>query len=189
MSRCLTSWARRRAGRRREAKRPVLPGDGVRALFGALLAWTLGCGGPPKPVHREDATARGIAGVTAESTPGEATRDGERSLREVLGSRALVGSRVRVTGRCLAPVGAQPLGQPPRPWNEWQLEADGVAMFVIGPMPGACLIPGQEVVLTIDALVAEDTLPAIGDLPGAPRRFLVLLRAEPVTDARDGRGG
>jgi hypothetical protein len=166
---CLTSVGSGRAGR----GWPVLPPHWANTLAAVLVAWLIGCGGSPAP-DRGDAPA---------------VREREWSLREVLSSRALVGNRVRVTGRCLAPIGPQPLGQPPRPWNEWQLEADGVAMFVIGPMPGACLVPGERVILTIEALVAEDTLPAIGNLPGAPRRFLVLLGVEPEGEPGRRRGG
>jgi hypothetical protein len=154
-----------------------------------VLACLAGCSGPPAPARANDEATRVAGSSIAESTHPAPEHEGKRSLREVLNSRALVGSRVRVTGRCLAPLGAQPLGQPPRPWNEWQLEADGVAMFVIGPMPGLCLIPGSPVTLTIDVLVAEDTLPAIGDLPGAPRRFLVLLGVDREGDPGRRRGG
>ena len=94
------------------------------------------------------------------------------SLREVVSSGALVGRRVRVRGRCLA---AQREGNPPRARDTWQLSADGVFVYVTGPLPAGCRSLAA-VMVTIVAVVAEDTLPAIGDLPPSPRRFLVYDR-------------
>lgn len=94
------------------------------------------------------------------------------SLRDVVASGALVGRRVRVRGRCLA---MQREGKPPRARDAWQLSADGVFVYVTGPLPAGCRAMGA-VMVTIVAVVAEDTLPAIGDLPPAPRRFLVYDR-------------
>ncbi len=93
------------------------------------------------------------------------------SLRDVLASGLLVGRRVRVTGRCLAARRAL-LGKPPRARSEWQLSSDGVYVYVTGPLPPGCG-PSTVTTVTILAVVAEDTLPAIADLPPAPRRFLV----------------
>lgn len=95
------------------------------------------------------------------------------SLRDVMATNALVGRRVRVRGRCLPREGDHLPAQPPRSSGEWQLAADGIAVFVVGPLPGHCAVRG-DVVVTIIAVVAEDTLAAIGDLPPSPRRFLVV---------------
>jgi hypothetical protein len=50
-------------------------------------------------------------------------------------------------------------------------------VFVTGTTPTMCA--GRSVaVVTVTAFVAEDTLPAIGDLPAVARRFLVRLRVD-----------
>jgi hypothetical protein len=50
-------------------------------------------------------------------------------------------------------------------------------VFVTGTTPTMCA--GRNVaVVTVTAFVAEDTLPAIGDLPAVARRFLVRLRVD-----------
>jgi hypothetical protein len=96
------------------------------------------------------------------------------SLRDVVASHALVGRRVRVVGHC-----SSPLRIPERPRRSgatWQLESDGVTVLVVGTVPQVCEARRQAV-LTLTAIVAEDTLAAIGDLPGAPRRYLLLVDA------------
>lgn len=93
------------------------------------------------------------------------------SVRDIVSSRALVGRRIRVMGRCLSSLTEHPLGRLQRARDEWQLEDDGVAIYVIGPSPLTCAA-GIEDSVTMCAFVTEDTLPAIGDLPPAPRRYL-----------------
>jgi hypothetical protein len=96
------------------------------------------------------------------------------ALRDIVASRMFVGRRVRVSGRCLPALGEHPLGPMPRT-DEWQLEWQGLAVYVVGRRPLHCTESGMDAAtVTITALVAEDTLPAIGDLPPAPRRYLVL---------------
>lgn len=99
------------------------------------------------------------------------------SLRDVVTSNALVGRRVRVIGRCPSPAAGRALDRPARMRDAWLLEADGVAVFVTGPPPRVCSTSGASA-LTIIAVVAEDTLPAIADLPPAPRRYLLLVDAQ-----------
>lgn len=111
--------------------------------------------------------------VSARTAP--VSTDTALTLRAVLHDRASVGRRVRVQGRCIAPAWEYQLGRPPRLVNGWQLEADGVAVFVVGPLPRACAEGSSHAMITILALVAEDSLPAIGDLPPSPRRYLVQL--------------
>lgn len=149
------------------------------ALAAVLLAGcTGGSAGSREPAVTDDAesaanTASSLPAMAPVAAPSLATP----SIRDVVTSRALVGQRVRVTGRCLRPGSEHSLGEPPRPSHEWQLEAEGVAVFVIGPQPRGCR--GTDALpLTITALVAEDTLPAIGELPPAPRRFLVFAGEE-----------
>jgi len=101
------------------------------------------------------------------------------SVRDVVTSRALVGRRVRVMGRCLPPASEHPLARLQNALDEWQLEADGIAIYVIGRSPRVCSA-GTDPAIVITAVVAEDTLPPIGDLPPAPRRYLVLAGAGPV---------
>ena len=103
--------------------------------------------------------------------------DATASLSEIVASSALVGRRVRLIGRCLTQQSPLELGQPHGVMMVWQLAADGVTVFVAGPPPAGCASRHAPVTVMITALVAEDTLPAIGDLPAARRRYLV--RAEP----------
>lgn len=152
------------------------------ALVAVLLAGCTGDGVASREPGVIRAPEAALA-VAADSTPavtigGAVPPVGTPSIRDVVASRALVGHRVRVTGRCLESGSEHALGQPPRSRHEWQLEADGVAVFVIGPRPRGCRTGGGAT-LTITALVAEDTLPAIGDLPPAPRRFLVFAGEAP----------
>lgn len=95
------------------------------------------------------------------------------SLRDVMATNALVGLRVRVRGRCLPRESDYSPAEPPRSSGEWQLAADGISIFVVGPLPGHCVARG-DVMVTITAVVAEDTLAAIGEFPPSPRRFLVV---------------
>lgn len=151
------------------------------ALVAVLLAGCTGDGSTARSRSSTPASPAAEAGVADTARPepigGTAAALASASIREVVGSRTLVGQRVRVTGRCLRPGTEHALDRPPRSSHEWQLEAEGVAVFVIGPQPRGCR-RGDAQPLTITALVAEDTLPAIGDLPPAPRRFLVFAGEE-----------
>jgi hypothetical protein len=112
------------------------------------------------------------------SDPGaETPPDVTVSLSEIVASSALVGRRVRLIGRCLTQQSSVELDRPGGVVIVWQFAADGVTVFVAGPPPPGCASRRTPVTVMITALVAEDTLPAIGDLPAAPRRYLV--RAEP----------
>jgi hypothetical protein len=95
-------------------------------------------------------------------------------LREVFASRSIVGRRVRVVGRCAPRLG---LPDPPaRSGEEWQLQADGLTVVVVGHRPRSCLA-AESKMLMLTVVVAEDTLAAIGDLPSTPRRYLILVAA------------
>ena len=161
-------------------RRPVWGRWAGAALVAVLLTGCTGEGAPSHAAAGTRAVASEVRG--ADSPPAVAPGAvlpsiATPSIRDVVTSRALVGLRVRVTGRCLQPGREHALGQPPRPSHEWQLEAEGVAVFVIGPQPRGCRETDLQPV-TITALVAEDTLPAIGELPPAPRRFLVFAGEE-----------
>lgn len=119
----------------------------------------------------------GCSGERPGASPdGRVTFDGTPSLRDVVASDALVGRRVRVSGRCLTPSRGSVLDLRTPVLLVWQLEADGVTVFVAGSPPPECASGKGQQQVTITALVAEDTLPAIGDLPPARRRYL--LRTE-----------
>jgi hypothetical protein len=115
--------------------------------------------------------------VPASAPVAEAPLDATASLSEIVASSALVGRRVRLIGRCLTHQSSFEVGQPRGVVMVWQFAADGVMVFVAGPPPPGCASRRTPVTVMITALVAEDTLPAIGDLPAARRRYLV--RAEP----------
>lgn len=91
------------------------------------------------------------------------------TVRQVLTMQALAGEKVEVSGRCLgkgAPIlarGALPSGQ------AWQLEQNGVATWVAGPMPRGC----EAGPVTITARVAQDTLPKFSP-PRTIRQYLVV---------------
>jgi hypothetical protein len=137
-----------------------------------LAAVCVGCNRPAPAADEASAVIR----IPVQSTVDTAMDAGEHTIRHLLMSRTFIGRRVRVSGRCLR--GPHALGQPPRS-NQWQLEADGVAMFVIGNPPPECSPGVRNDSLTVTALVAEDTLPAIGDLPPVPRSYLILIEAQP----------
>lgn len=107
----------------------------------------------------------------------DAPPDVTASLSEIVASSALVGRRVRLVGRCLTQQRPFDLDRPRGVVIVWQLAADGLTVFVAGPPPAGCASRHTPVTVMITALVAEDTLPSIGDLPAAPRRYLV--RSEP----------
>ena len=108
----------------------------------------------------------------------EAPPDVTASLSEVVASSALVGRRVRLIGRCLTQQGSFELKRPGGVGIVWQFAADGVMVFVAGPPPPGCASRHTPVTVMITALVAEDTLPPIDGLPGAPRRYLVRVEPE-----------
>lgn len=98
------------------------------------------------------------------------------TITEVLNSDAYVGKRIRVTGRCLGYAAAIAVGPPPLTRSDWQFEQDGVAIFVSGPLPQGCSATrGASEPTTILALVAEDTLRALGNKPGTRRRYLLRI--------------
>ncbi len=147
-----------------------------RAVYSIVAAVCVACDGSSPPIARRRATDAADHRLAAESTLQFTTYNDAATLRELLTTRAHLGRHVRVFGRCVR--GPHALGQPPRA-NQWQLEADGVAMFVIGARPSECALAARTDTLTISALVAEDTLPAIGDLPSVPRPYLILLDPQP----------
>jgi hypothetical protein len=110
-----------------------------------------------------------------QSTPAPVGQPVKATVHEVLSGGNLRGQMVEVTGTCLgysAPTIAR--GSPPLTRSDWQLEDQGEAVWVSGPLPEGCTAttpatgPGS-----ITALVAEDTLPGLGGGAPSPRRYLV----------------
>ncbi len=97
------------------------------------------------------------------------------TVHEVLTRASLTGTRVQVRGTCLGystPTVAA--GAPPLTRSDWQLEEQGEAVWVTGPMPAGCSATQPAAApSTISALVAQDTLPGLGGKPGVVRRYLV----------------
>ncbi|MEJ2215482.1 MAG: hypothetical protein P8099_02590 [Gemmatimonadota bacterium] len=90
------------------------------------------------------------------------------TIAQLLASDALVGQQVQVTGVCLAKKDQSATGPAPEGKDDWQLGADGVAIWVVGARPAGC---GTDPV-TVVATVAQDQLPGHGKKAGAMRRYL-----------------
>ena len=96
------------------------------------------------------------------------------TVAEIAGSSALVGKRVRVTGRCMGYSTPLAVGPPPRTRSDWQLADGGVAIYVVGTFPPGCSpTTGSSEPVTIIGVVAEDTIPARLERPARARRFMV----------------
>ena len=96
------------------------------------------------------------------------------TVAEIAGSSALVGKRVRVTGRCMGYSTPLAVGPPPRTRSDWQLADGGMAIYVVGTFPPGCSpTTGSSEPVTIIGLVAEDTIPARLERPARARRFMV----------------
>jgi hypothetical protein len=97
------------------------------------------------------------------------------TVHALLQSPALVGRTVEVNGRCLgysSPTIAR--GAPPLTRSDWQLEDNGEAIWVSGPLPQGCTstTPATAPGL-VTALVAQDTLPGLGGQAASPRQYLI----------------
>ncbi|MEO8138134.1 MAG: hypothetical protein ABI742_00750 [Gemmatimonadota bacterium] len=97
------------------------------------------------------------------------------TVHAVLTTPSLTGRMVEVNGRCLgysAPTIAK--GSPPLTRSDWQLEDQGEAIWVSGPLPAGCTstTPASAPGL-VTATVAQDTLPGLGGQSAAPRQYLV----------------
>lgn len=96
------------------------------------------------------------------------------TVAEIAGSGALVGKRVRVTGRCMGYSKPLAVGPPPRTRSDWQLADGSTAIYVVGTFPPGCSpTTGSSEPVTIIGVVTEDTLPALMDRPARARRFMV----------------
>lgn len=97
------------------------------------------------------------------------------SVHDVLTTPALTGKAVEVTGRCLGySVPTVAKGSPPVTRSDWQLEDQGEAVWVNGPLPDGCtMTTPAEGASTISAVVAQDTVPGLGGQTPALRQYLV----------------
>jgi len=81
---------------------------------------------------------------------------------------------VRVEGTCIGYSRVLAAGPQPRTRSDWQLVADSVSAWVVGPYPPGCSgavgAPEAEVYAVT---VALDTLPALGATPPRPRYYLI----------------
>jgi hypothetical protein len=97
------------------------------------------------------------------------------SIAQLLGSDALVGQRVQVTGTCLATKNQSAAGVAPGGGDGWQLGSGGTAIWVTGPRPEGCSpAAGGRAPVTVIAKVAEDQIPGHGKKSGETRRYLVI---------------
>lgn len=161
--------------------------DAVRRVAVLFLAATClaGCGvdqSAPAPGVRIDSLAAASRPIPTASR--RTMSDSLSSLHDVVASGMLVGQRVRVVGRCITPPRVPALGLPRPVLVVWQLEADGVTVLVSGAPPAGCTSADGSNTVAITALVAEDTLPAIGDLPASLRRYLVRIESTGADSAR-----
>jgi hypothetical protein len=112
----------------------------------------------------------------SQSTPAPIGSDPRKvTVRDVLTDGSLTGLRVEVTGTCLGystPTIAK--GPPPLTRSDWQLEDQGEAVWVSGPMtPGCSATEPATTPSTITATVAQDTVPSLSGRDGTVRRYLV----------------
>jgi hypothetical protein len=102
--------------------------------------------------------------------PGPETTPTKVTVRQVVSMRALAGTTVQVSGRCLDKAAPHiAAGSRPISGAVWQLEDNGVATWVIGEMPRDCA-SGQAVVT---ARVMQDLLPRFSP-PRTLRQYLVV---------------
>ncbi len=132
----------------------------MNALRGALLVVLMSAG-----CHRREQAAGG--------TPNS---DQNPSVRQLVQSDAWNGQEVFVAGRCLGFPGGQTAGPPPVTRSDWLLDGDSAVIYVTGALPSGCSATGGSAGWTnVHARVAQDTLPALGNEPARPRRYLVAL--------------
>ena len=97
------------------------------------------------------------------------------TVHQVLTTASLAGKSVSITGTCLGySVPTVAKGPPPVTRSDWQLEDQGEAVWVTGPLPSGCQATMASAgAVTITAEVGQDTLPALGGQAGVVRRYLV----------------
>jgi hypothetical protein len=112
----------------------------------------------------------GVAGGQPAAGDNTPVRPPLVTVRQVLTMQALAGETVTVEGRCLSRNSpAMAPGSRPFAGDVWQIEDNGVASWVIGPMPASCA--GGSA--TITARVVQDQIPLFSP-PRARRQYLVI---------------
>jgi hypothetical protein len=151
----------------------ITPRKGT-VLISALLAGACGPRG-----NREVSPADTTAEMQVRDTVKIVAQPDSQALQQVtvpalLGSNQWNGMTVRVSGQCLGyRVPPVAVGGPPRTRSDWQLAADGAAIYVTGPLPQGCsATEGSTGLIGIVATVREDSLPSLGGQPSRSRRYL-----------------
>ena len=97
----------------------------------------------------------------------------EVSVRELVNGAVHVGKVVRTRGQCIGYSTPVAEGSPPRTRSDWQLEDDGIAVWIVGAFPTGCTGAGGDgTIITVSGLVAEDTVVALNGRAHV-RRFLI----------------
>lgn len=127
-----------------------------------------------EPASPSDTTTKSPRPVVTPGTGGNPPVEPRVTVADILNSSLYNGKTVSVSGICLGyrvpPVAA---GGPPRTRSDWQLESEGKAIYVTGPLPSGCsATAGSSSEITISARVQEDTLRALGTNPARSRRYL-----------------
>jgi hypothetical protein len=108
---------------------------------------------------------------TAKIAPAPAAPTYEVTVADVLTIQALVGEMVNVWGRCLGKNDATVAqGLRPNSREAWQIEDNGTAAWVVGPMPESCK---ERTTAMITARVVQDTIPKWSQ-PRWVRQYLVM---------------
>ncbi|HKA58319.1 MAG TPA: hypothetical protein VKD28_06870 [Gemmatimonadales bacterium] len=126
-----------------------------------------------RPTEQPQAAADSPRAQVAITVP-RAKPDTSVTVAEIAASGALVGKRVRVTGKCMGYSTPLAVGPPPRTRSDWQLADGSMAIYVVGTFPPGCSpTTGSSEPVTIIGVVTEDTIPARLGGPARPRRFMV----------------
>lgn len=114
-------------------------------------------------------------GATAGDAPAPNGGPTVVTVHQVLTTPSLTGKSVSITGTCLGyAVPTVAKGPPPVTRSDWQLEDQGEAVWVTGPLPSGCQTTAPSAgPVTITAVVAQDTVPALGGQGGGGRQYLV----------------
>jgi hypothetical protein len=149
----------------------ITPRKGT-VLISALLAGACGPRGN-REVLPADTTAEMPIRDTVKIVVDSQTTD-QVTIPTLLASSEWNGKMVQVSGQCLGyRVPPVAIGGPPRTRSDWQLAADGVAIYVTGPLPQGCsATEGSTGIIGIMATVREDSLPSLGAQPSRARRYL-----------------
>ena len=126
---------------------------------------------PAAPATVEPPAAAAPTGKTIEHTAIPSA-----SVRELLADSALVGLTVRVAGTCLGYGALEAEGTPPLTRSDWQLEDEGFAIWVSGPLPAGCSpTAGATTRTLLVARVAQDSLRVFGSKTAKLRRYLLVV--------------